>query len=126
MTFTRAPLEAESSVTELPLAFATQTWVPSEAMADGLLKPVARAGDDLHQGAGRGRELGDRVAARVRHPDVGAVASDGGRAVEPVARAGDDLHQAPLEAESSVTELPLFATQTCLPSEAMPRGLSNP
>ncbi len=39
MTLTRVPVEAESSVTELPQKFATQTWVPSEAMADGLSNP---------------------------------------------------------------------------------------
>jgi len=39
MTFTRAPVVSESSVTELPLLFATQTWVPSEAIAMGSLNP---------------------------------------------------------------------------------------
>ena len=39
MTLTRAPVEAESSVTESPTLFATQTWVPPEAMAAGLLNP---------------------------------------------------------------------------------------
>ena len=39
MTFTRAPVEAESSVTELPSPFATQMWLPPEAMADGPFNP---------------------------------------------------------------------------------------
>jgi hypothetical protein len=36
MTFTRAPVEAESSVTESP-QFATQMWVPPEVMLPGPL-----------------------------------------------------------------------------------------
>ena len=43
MTLTRAPVEAESSVTELPRPgkpkFATQMWAPSEVMAKGPLNP---------------------------------------------------------------------------------------
>ena len=39
MTWTRAPVEALSSVTESPPLFATQTWVPSEEMASGKLNP---------------------------------------------------------------------------------------
>jgi len=39
MTFTRAPVEAEISVTELPYRFATQTWVPSEVMEVGPSNP---------------------------------------------------------------------------------------
>ena len=37
MTLTSAPVEADSSVTVSPLALATHTWVPSEAIANGLL-----------------------------------------------------------------------------------------
>ena len=43
MTWTRAPVEALSSVTELPSKFATQTWVPSEAMATGSENPYLEA-----------------------------------------------------------------------------------
>jgi hypothetical protein len=39
MTFTKARAEAENSVTELPSEFATQTWVPSEVMSYGPVKP---------------------------------------------------------------------------------------
>ena len=39
MTLTRAPVEAESSVTELSPSFATQMWPPCEVMADGSSKP---------------------------------------------------------------------------------------
>ena len=42
MTFTRAPVVSESSVTELPYKFATQTWVPTEVMASGPLNPQPR------------------------------------------------------------------------------------
>ena len=38
-TWTRAPVEALSSVTELALPFVTQTWVPSEEMALGRRNP---------------------------------------------------------------------------------------
>jgi len=62
MTLTSAPVEAESSVTELPEGFVTQMWVPSEVTASGPSEPVVRAADDLDQGPGRGRELRDRVA----------------------------------------------------------------
>jgi hypothetical protein len=81
------------------------------------------AADELDQGSGRGRELGDRSV--VRHPDVGAVRGDGVGAVElqPLMT----FTRAPVEAESSVTESPReFATQTWLPSEAMAPGLLNP
>ena len=49
----------------------------------GIVEPVARAAVDLGQGAGRGRELGDRVAILIRHPDVVAVRCDGNGVVEP-------------------------------------------
>ncbi len=39
MTLTRAPVEAESSVTELPAEFATQMWVSSEVMPREPLNP---------------------------------------------------------------------------------------
>ena len=41
MTLTRAPVEAESSVTELPL-FATQMWAPPVVMAHGSSNPHPR------------------------------------------------------------------------------------
>ena len=39
MTLTRAPVVAESSVTESPPKFATQMRAPSEVMAPGPLNP---------------------------------------------------------------------------------------
>ena len=39
MTLTRAPVEAENSVTELPSAFATQRSSPFDVMAAGLSNP---------------------------------------------------------------------------------------
>ncbi len=39
MTLTRAPVGAESSVTELPGEFATQRWAPAEAMPRDPLNP---------------------------------------------------------------------------------------
>ena len=37
MTLTRAPVEAESSVTELPSPSVTQMWVPADVMPKGSL-----------------------------------------------------------------------------------------
>jgi len=61
----------------------------------------------------RGRELGDRVAIPVRHPDVAPVSRRWrtGRSTRKLELAMT-FTRAPVEAESSVTELPsAFATQ---------------
>ena len=107
--------------------FATQMSGAVRDDAGGAVEPVARAVEDLDQGAGRGRELGHRIARRVRHPDMGAARSYGRRVAELVARAAYDFDQAPVEAESSVTEFPgEFATQRWAPAEMRPREPLNP
>ena len=62
MTLTSAPVEADSSVTELPWS-----WRPRRACRRTrprrAVEPVGRAGDHLDQRAGRRRQLGHRVAA---------------------------------------------------------------
>jgi len=54
MTFTRAPVEAESSVTELLFAFRHPDVGAIRGYGQGAVELVARAGDDIDQGAGRG------------------------------------------------------------------------
>ena len=91
------------------------------------VEPVGRSLDQLDERTRRGEELGDRIGGVVRHPDVRAVRGDGVGIVEPVGRRSITLTSAPVEARSSVTELPsTFATQTCVPSEAMATGPLNP
>ena len=73
MVWSKAPVEASSSVTVLSSSFVTQTSVPSEETQRDARAHV----DGLDDGSGRGVRLGDRVVAGVRQPDIGAVRGDG-------------------------------------------------
>ena len=88
---TQAPVDDESSVTELLLV--TQRWELSAVTAHGSSKPYFVPPDDPYEGSCRHGELGDRVATLVHHPDVAAGGGDAGGAVEAVARATDGFDE---------------------------------